>query len=99
MSEFVAIRTTIRPTTDVPFYQLPTNVREHIDQTYKLGSAQLLKTQLEMSNDGKTLVMTNTWVSEEAYNAFMADPIVAAHISATNQYCVDHNFTVLLGPQ
>lgn len=97
MSEIVTIRTTIRPTTDVPFYAMPTSVREHIDQVYKVGSGQLLKTQIELSNDGKTLVMTNTWISQEAYDAFMADPIVAAHIAALNQYCVDHNFTVLLG--
>jgi hypothetical protein len=97
MSEFVAIRTTIRPTTDVPFYGMPTGVREHIDQVYKIGSAQLLRTEISLSDDGKTLVMTNTWASNEAYDAFMADPIVASHIAALNQYCVDHNFTVLLG--
>jgi hypothetical protein len=97
MSEIVVIRTTVRPTIDVPFYGMPTSVREHIDQVYKIGSGQLLRTQIGLSDDGKTLTVTNTWVSQEAYDAFMADPIVAAHIAATNQYCVDHNFTVLLG--
>ena len=90
-------RTTIRPSTDVAWFQTPSAVLDYISATYRFGSGDLRKTEFMLSEDRLSLTMSSTWSSVETHAAFMADPIVAANMTAMDAYNTQNNITVILG--
>lgn len=97
MSEITFTRTSIRPSADVPWFQPPQSVLDHINSTYRMRDGDLIKTEVMLSDDKLTMSLINTWKSVDAHAACMADPIVAANIAATDAYNAQHNIQVILG--
>ena len=97
MSDITLTRTTIRPSTDVAWFQTPSAVLDYINATYRFGSGDLRKTEFMLSEDRLSLTMASTWSSVETHAAFMADPIVSANMTAMDAYNTQNNITVILG--
>lgn len=97
MSEITLTKTTIRPSSTVEWYKTPDTILDYINATYRYGTGQLRKTEFILSEDGLTLTMANTWSSLEEHAAFMADPIVAANMTAMETYNIQNNIAALFG--
>lgn len=97
MADITLTRTTIRPNANVAWFQTPSAVLDYINATYRFGSGDLRKSEFMLSEDRLSLTMASTWSSVETHAAFMADPIVAANMTAMDSYNTDNNITVILG--
>ena len=97
MSDITLTKTTIRPSTSVEWYKTPNTVLDYINSTYLFNLGQLRKSEFMLSEDQLTLTQASTWSSIETHAAFMADPIVAANMTAMDTHNTDNNITVILG--
>jgi len=76
--------TTVRTSADVAFYQNPNEVTTHINTVYKDSGIMTVTETIEVDDLITTKVIEFT--SEEAFNNFKNDPIIAQNIEARKAY-------------
>ncbi len=67
----------IRPNTDVPFWDYPAEVKAHIEENYVTPGLRL-SVEKTFSDDQTIRTYTTTWKDKESYIAFLNDPIMLA---------------------
>ena len=92
---FIKTITMVRSSASTAFYKPDDATIFHNRTVYTNGSvAKLLGISSEISADRLTLVVTNSFVSEEAANEFAADPINVNNRTANFAYAAANGITV-----
>ena len=89
---FLVQRVFTRQDTTVPFYTGIAEYNTYFKTTYK-DTDKCSDLSVTLSQDGKNLLFVTSWASEEAFNAYLADPVVQAHLASRNAYNITNNIT------
>ena len=66
---------TVRPNTNVPFWDYPDEVKAHIETNYVIPGLRL-SVNKTFSDDQTTRTYTTTWKDRASYTTFLNDPIM-----------------------
>jgi len=79
------IRTTVRPSTDIPFYRWPDAFISNTEENY-VNTGELIAYKIELSADGLTEIRSSIWSSFVDYISFVNSPLGLAVWSSREAY-------------
>ena len=89
---FLVQKVFTRPNTDVPFYPGESEYHAYFQSTYR-DTGKCTDLSVTVSQDKSKLLLVASWESEEAFNAYLADSVVQAHLAARSAHTLEHNIT------
>lgn len=89
---FLVQRVFTRESVAVPFYPGESEYHVYFKSTYR-DTGKCSDISVTMSQDGKNLLFVTSWASEEAFNAYLADPVVQTHLNSRKAYNTANNIT------
>lgn len=78
------------PTTTIEPYVFPQEFYDHVQQHYVDNRIYQEK---NFSEDGLVLTTRVVWVNQEAYDAYVSDPIISEALAGKKQYNIDNGIT------
>lgn len=88
---YKVIRTCIRPSLEVEFFTPSDETLTALLEKYD-NTGRRVSRDVDVSDDGLTLTITNIFKSEEDYNEMVAE--FASHFADFDSYCKTYNITV-----
>jgi hypothetical protein len=91
---FIITATTVRTSTDSPFYSRPSEFKKYFDATFCRGTSTTCKGRISsISEDGLTKTVETHWVDQDAYDASVTDPLYLENLAPRKAHEEEQNHT------
>ena len=92
-------RIIVRPTTEVDFPIDPPEFTTYIENTYISTGKCLEHRAISYSSDNLIKTYTSSWISEEAFNEALSDPIWVENAKYITDFITEHDLLTFAWPE